>query len=92
MDWGDRDGNPNVNAITMEQALRLQSKTLFEYYLEEINLLGLQLSISNTNMKIEKSILKMALNPKISQFIESMNLIENLLFLYIQKFTLQLFI
>ena len=58
---GDRDGNPNVNAITMEQALRLQSKTLFEYYLEEINLLGLQLSISNTNMKIEKSILKMAL-------------------------------
>ena len=38
---GDRDGNPNVNAITMEQALRLQSKTLFEYYLEEINLLGL---------------------------------------------------
>ena len=61
---GDRDGNPNVNAITMEQALRLQSKTLFEYYLEEINLLGLQLSISNTNMKIEKSILKMALKSK----------------------------
>jgi phosphoenolpyruvate carboxylase len=43
---GDRDGNPNVDAGTLDQALRRQSKALLEHYLQEIHALGASLSIS----------------------------------------------
>ncbi|HTH45051.1 MAG TPA: phosphoenolpyruvate carboxylase, partial [Oxalicibacterium sp.] len=43
---GDRDGNPNVNAATMQHALVRQSTTIFDFYLEEVHALGAELSIS----------------------------------------------
>ncbi len=43
---GDRDGNPNVNAVTMQHALVRQATTIFDYYLEEVHALGGELSIS----------------------------------------------
>jgi phosphoenolpyruvate carboxylase len=44
---GDRDGNPNVNADTMQYALVRQSNTIFDFYLEELHTLGAELSISS---------------------------------------------
>ncbi|MDR5832343.1 phosphoenolpyruvate carboxylase [Caballeronia sp. LP006] len=44
---GDRDGNPNVNASTLENAITRQAAILFEYYLEEIHKLGAELSVSH---------------------------------------------
>ncbi|MBC7686482.1 MAG: phosphoenolpyruvate carboxylase, partial [Bdellovibrionales bacterium] len=43
---GDRDGNPNVNAGTMEHALVRQATTILDFYLEEVHALGAELSIS----------------------------------------------
>jgi phosphoenolpyruvate carboxylase len=43
---GDRDGNPNVNADTVQHALKRQSTALFDFYLEEVHALGAELSIS----------------------------------------------
>ncbi|HEX7635351.1 MAG TPA: phosphoenolpyruvate carboxylase [Noviherbaspirillum sp.] len=43
---GDRDGNPNVNAGTMQHALMRQSTAIFDFYLEEVHALGAELSIS----------------------------------------------
>lgn len=43
---GDRDGNPNVNADTMQRALERQSTTVFDFYLEEVHVLGAELSVS----------------------------------------------
>ncbi len=44
---GDRDGNPNVNASTMQHALKRQSSTILDFYLEELHALGAELSISS---------------------------------------------
>ena len=43
---GDRDGNPNVNAATMQHALVRQSTAIFDFYLNEVHALGAELSIS----------------------------------------------
>jgi len=43
---GDRDGNPNVDAGTLELALLRQATVLFEYYLQEVHALGAELSIT----------------------------------------------
>ncbi|QRX83188.1 phosphoenolpyruvate carboxylase [Glaciimonas sp. PAMC28666] len=43
---GDRDGNPNVNAGTMQHALQRQSTTILDFYLEEVHQLGAELSVS----------------------------------------------
>ncbi|WOB09573.1 phosphoenolpyruvate carboxylase [Piscinibacter gummiphilus] len=43
---GDRDGNPNVTAETLQMALRRQSETALRYYLTEVHELGAELSIS----------------------------------------------
>ena len=43
---GDRDGNPNVNADTLDVALRRQSETALLYYLDEVYHLGAELSLS----------------------------------------------
>lgn len=44
---GDRDGNPNVDAGTLDHALRRQGSVLLEHYLQEIHALGAELSISS---------------------------------------------
>ncbi|HXZ92236.1 MAG TPA: phosphoenolpyruvate carboxylase [Burkholderiales bacterium] len=43
---GDRDGNPNVNARTLALALAQQAELALAHYLEEVNRLGKELSIS----------------------------------------------
>jgi phosphoenolpyruvate carboxylase len=43
---GDRDGNPNVSAQTLEYALRRQSEVALRHYLTEVHWLGSELSLS----------------------------------------------
>ncbi len=43
---GDRDGNPNVSAQTLEYALRRQSEVALRHYLTEVHFLGGELSLS----------------------------------------------
>ena len=43
---GDRDGNPNVSAQTLEYALRRQSEVALRHYLTEVHYLGGELSMS----------------------------------------------
>jgi phosphoenolpyruvate carboxylase len=43
---GDRDGNPNVSAQTLEYALRRQAEVALRHYLTEVHYLGSELSIS----------------------------------------------
>ncbi|MFA5703498.1 MAG: phosphoenolpyruvate carboxylase [Advenella sp.] len=45
---GDRDGNPFVDADTLKHAVLRQSTTIFEYYLNEVHLLGSELSLSTS--------------------------------------------
>ncbi len=45
---GDRDGNPNVDASTLEQALLRQSSTAILHYLKEVKALGTELSLSES--------------------------------------------
>ena len=44
---GDRDGNPNVDATTLDTALRRQGRIALGHYLAELNALGAELSISS---------------------------------------------
>ncbi len=44
---GDRDGNPNVSADTLRQAMARQSEVALRFYLTEVHELGAELSISN---------------------------------------------
>jgi len=43
---GDRDGNPNVDAETLEVAMRRQCETALDYYIGEVHHLGAELSVS----------------------------------------------
>jgi phosphoenolpyruvate carboxylase len=43
---GDRDGNPNVSAQTLEYALRRQAEVALRFYLTEVHYLGGELSVS----------------------------------------------
>jgi phosphoenolpyruvate carboxylase len=43
---GDRDGNPNVNASTLEYALKQQAEVVLRHYLTQIQHLGAELSLS----------------------------------------------
>jgi phosphoenolpyruvate carboxylase len=43
---GDRDGNPNVNAHTLQHALKRQAEVALRHYLTEVHYLGSELSLS----------------------------------------------
>jgi len=43
---GDRDGNPNVTADTLDHALRRQCEVALRHYLTEVHYLGSELSLS----------------------------------------------
>ncbi len=57
---GDRDGNPNVNAATMELAMTRQSTTIFDFYLDEVHALGAELSISTLLVSVSDALQAMA--------------------------------
>ena len=44
---GDRDGNPNVSAQTLDYALRRQAEVALRHYLTEVHYLGGELSLSS---------------------------------------------
>jgi phosphoenolpyruvate carboxylase len=57
---GDRDGNPNVDAATLEQALLRQSTCIVRHYLDELKALGTELSISQRLGAISPELLSLA--------------------------------
>ncbi|MEA5097709.1 MAG: phosphoenolpyruvate carboxylase, partial [Burkholderiaceae bacterium] len=57
---GDRDGNPNVNADTMRQALIRQSTVILDFYMEEIHELGAELSMSALLAGVSPELLALA--------------------------------
>ncbi len=57
---GDRDGNPNVNAGTMQHALKRQSATIIDFYLDETHALGGELSISTRLVSVSAELQTLA--------------------------------
>ncbi len=57
---GDRDGNPNVNAATLEAALAAQAGVIIGHYLTELNALGSELSMSSTNVGVSPELAALA--------------------------------
>lgn len=45
---GDRDGNPNVDGAVLTAAFRTQARTALRFYLDEVNALGAELSLSGS--------------------------------------------
>nr|WP_314433067.1 phosphoenolpyruvate carboxylase [uncultured Brevundimonas sp.] len=43
---GDRDGNPNVDAVVQGDAFRTQSRAVLNFYLDEVHALGAELSLA----------------------------------------------
>jgi phosphoenolpyruvate carboxylase len=57
---GDRDGNPNVNAGTMQHALVRHATTIVEFYLDEVHALGAELSISTLMVDVTPALQALA--------------------------------
>lgn len=57
---GDRDGNPNVTADTLEQAASKQSSLILEWYLDEVHALGAELSMSRLMVEASPELLALA--------------------------------
>jgi len=57
---GDRDGNPNVDAQTLEQALDRQAAVVLQFYLEEVHALGGELSVSSLLASVSDTLLALA--------------------------------
>ncbi|MGI4815590.1 MAG: phosphoenolpyruvate carboxylase, partial [Janthinobacterium lividum] len=57
---GDRDGNPNVSAETLEHAVSQQAAVIFEHYLEEVHALGAELSVSELLAGASEALVQLA--------------------------------
>jgi phosphoenolpyruvate carboxylase len=57
---GDRDGNPNVSAGTLEYAIKRQAEMVLRHYLTEIHYLGKELSVSALLRKFPKKMQDLA--------------------------------
>ncbi len=57
---GDRDGNPFVDAETLRYALRLQARTALNHYLDQVHVLGAELSVSLTLASASPQLLQLA--------------------------------
>jgi phosphoenolpyruvate carboxylase len=53
---GDRDGNPFVNADVLRQAIDMQSKRVLDFYLDELHLLGGELSLNRSRVSISSQL------------------------------------
>jgi len=58
---GDRDGNPHVNADSLRLALGRSAQALLAGYLEQLNALGAELSISGELAGVSKAVSELAL-------------------------------
>ena len=57
---GDRDGNPNVSAGTLEYAITRQAEMALRHYLTEVHYLGKELSVSALLLKFPKKMQDLA--------------------------------
>jgi len=57
---GDRDGNPNVNADTLREALRRQSELALRHHLKALHMLGAELSMSAMLVPVGEEMLELA--------------------------------
>ncbi|HEX2199599.1 MAG TPA: phosphoenolpyruvate carboxylase [Burkholderiales bacterium] len=57
---GDRDGNPNVGADTLQTAVSLQARMILGHYLEQVHLLGRELGLSERLMAAPREVLELA--------------------------------
>ncbi len=57
---GDRDGNPNVNAATLETALAKAAEVVIGHYLDELDALGAELSMSAANVAVTPELAALA--------------------------------
>jgi len=57
---GDRDGNPNVTAESLQLALGRASQTVLADYLERLHAMGAELSISNELASVTKAVDRLA--------------------------------
>lgn len=57
---GDRDGNPNVNAATMQHALVRHATTILDFYLDEVHALGAELSVSTLMVDVSPDLQALA--------------------------------
>ena len=57
---GDRDGNPNVSANTLEYAITRQAEMVLRHYLTEVHYLGRELSVSALLLKFPKKMQELA--------------------------------
>ncbi|WP_322996232.1 phosphoenolpyruvate carboxylase [Castellaniella sp.] len=57
---GDRDGNPNVDDATLEQALLRQCAHALRHYLTEVHELGSELSVSQSLMRVSPALAELA--------------------------------
>jgi phosphoenolpyruvate carboxylase len=57
---GDRDGNPYVNADTLEHALTRGAALAIDHYLEEVHRLGAELSLSTVLVKVTPALAAMS--------------------------------
>lgn len=57
---GDRDGNPNVTAETLEHAASQQGQMIIDWYLDEVHALGAELSMSTLMVDASPELLALA--------------------------------
>ena len=57
---GDRDGNPNVTAQTLELAVRRQSEVVLRHYLTQVHHLGAELSVSSRLVRVSAAMQALA--------------------------------
>ncbi|MBR0568733.1 phosphoenolpyruvate carboxylase [Azoarcus sp. L1K30] len=57
---GDRDGNPFVTAEVLDQALRMQCERVLTHYLDEVRMLGSQLSLASLLVSPSDALLALA--------------------------------
>jgi phosphoenolpyruvate carboxylase len=57
---GDRDGNPNVDGQVLTAAFRRQARAVLRFYLDEINALGSELSLSGAMSAVSPELAALA--------------------------------
>lgn len=57
---GDRDGNPNVDGAVLTAAFRSQARAVLRFYLDEVNALGAELSLSGTMSAVSPAVRALA--------------------------------
>lgn len=57
---GDRDGNPNVDGAVLTAAFRSQARAVLRFYLDEVNALGAELSLSGSMSAVSPALKALA--------------------------------